>query len=238
MVTEKNGCTRMKSPSRVRRFAKPFVLLALASVLVAGCSSHKPTPFPVARDQCLDAGPVGSAGYGNCVKDQEIRKADALAELLDDDLPERQMVLAEGEDKYQETDFPETPFPGSFKVVDSVSATEKRTLPFKARITWKYSSKTLTPEYRVARRMKDMEKLIVPALEDKGLAKWICTVTGGQQREWIFYTQSEEAFIAKTRAILLQTGPYPIELSAKREPESSTQSLTENINMTPKKCVE
>ncbi|MFM9380844.1 DUF695 domain-containing protein [Pseudomonas sp. UV AK001] len=236
MIKDKTERSRKSYASGVRHFAKRISLLALAGVLVAGCSSHKPTPLVVAQNQCLDAGPVGTVAYETCVKEQENKKAKALAALLYGPFPERMVTSDDG--RFQESDFPDTPLIATFKVVDSLSATEKRALPFKARITWKYISKKVVPVERDRERMTEMEKLILPALEDKGLAKWICTVTGGQQREWIFYTQSEEAFIAKTRAILLQTGPYPIELSAKREPESSAQSLTETIRMTPKKCVE
>jgi len=71
----------------------------------------------------------------------------------------------------------------------------------------------------------------------------VCTVTGGQQREWIFYTRSDEAFIAQTQAVLTQTGPYPIELSARKElalgPEvQSGENLHGDIRITPKKCME
>ncbi|WP_192564729.1 DUF695 domain-containing protein [Pseudomonas gozinkensis] len=242
MVTEGSGRSRMTSASGVQYFTKQLPFLALASLLVAGCSSHEPTRFPAAPDQCLIAGPVNSTEYDRCVKDREIRKAEALEELLDNDAV-RMQVRTDIQSKFQESDFPATPLPGTFAVVDSISATEKQALPFKARITWKYSSPTHAPGYRVGKRMAEMEKLILPALQDKGLAKWICTVTGGGQREWIFYTQSDEAFIARTQAVLAQTGPYPIELTAKKEAVSGTElqsaeNLTEDIRMTPKKCME
>lgn len=221
-------------------------LLALASVLIAGCSSSKSnSPPPVERDPCLDAGPAKSVEYVNCVADREASKREALRALLDDTgVYSRQMQIAEFDDNtYQPSDFPDTPIPMIYKGADSISATEKRALSFKIRVTWKYSSKGVIPAPRDRVRMDEMERLILPAVQDKGLAKWVCTVTGGNQRQWIFYTRSDEAFIAQTQAVLAQTGPYPIELSARKEPTLSTEvqsseNLTEDIRITPKKCVE
>ncbi|MCK1784098.1 DUF695 domain-containing protein [Pseudomonas sp. TNT11] len=221
-------------------------LLVLASVLIAGCSSSKSnSPPPVERDPCLDAGPAKSVEYDNCVADREASKREALRALLDDTgVYSRQMQIVESEDNtYQPSDFPDTPIPMVYKGADSISATEKRALPFKIRVTWKYSSKGVIPAPRDRFRMDEMERLILPAVQDKGLAKWVCTVTGGHQREWIFYTRSDEAFIAQTQAVLAQTGPYPIELSARKEQALSTEvqsseNLPEDIRITPKKCVE
>ncbi|SDX17478.1 Family of unknown function [Pseudomonas syringae] len=88
-----------------------------------------------------------------------------------------------------------------------------------------------------------MERLILPALQEKGLAKRACTVTVGKQREWIFYTRNNEAFIDKTKAILAQTGPYPIELSAGKESTLSTEmhnggNSPGDSRITPKRCLE
>ncbi|MFJ4143043.1 DUF695 domain-containing protein [Pseudomonas sp. NPDC089734] len=221
-------------------------LLALASVLISGCSSSKSNSLPpVERDPCLDAGPTKSVAYDNCVADREASKREALRALLDDTgVYSRQVQIAEFDDNtYQASDFPDTPIPMAYKGVDSISATDKRALPFKIRVTWKYSSKGVIPAPRDRVRMDEMERLILLAVQDKGLAKWVCTVTGGHQREWIFYTRSDEAFIAQTQAALAHTGPYPIELSARKEPVLSTEvqnseNLPEDIRITPKKCVE
>ena len=219
-------------------------LLALAGVFVVGCSKSN-SPPPIERDSCMDAGQAKSVEYDNCVADREVRKREALRALLDDTgIYSRQMQIADSDDTtYQPSDFPDTPIPMAYRGIDSISVTEKRALPFKIRITWKYSSKDVMPAPRDRVRMDEMERLILPAVQDKGLAKWVCRVTGGHQREWIFYTRSDEAFIAQTQAVLSQTGPYPIELSARKEPALSTEmqgseNMPENIHITPKKCVE
>ncbi|WP_458130992.1 DUF695 domain-containing protein [Pseudomonas sp. R3-41] len=233
------GLSQMGVHNRLR-------LLALAGVLVTGCSSSQThSPPPVKRDRCLDAGPVKSVDDDNCVADRVVSQNVALSTLLDDtgDYPQPMEIVEVVDDIYQPSDFPDTPVPMLYKGVGSISATEKRALPFKIKITWKYSSEGLIPAPRDRVRMDGMERLILPAMQDKGLAKWVCTVTGGKQREWIFYTRNDEAFIAQTRAILAQTGPYPIELSARKEPALSTEiqsgeNLSEGIRITPKTCVE
>ncbi|MFJ2279514.1 DUF695 domain-containing protein [Pseudomonas sp. NPDC087803] len=215
-------------------------ILALASVLLSGCSSHT-LPRPVERDPCLDAGPVNTVGYDHCVAERDRQRKEALEALLDDDPAhlQRLQVIEMPDSKYQPSDFPDTPIPLSYRGVDSISLAEKQALPFKARIVWKYSSARLIPERRDALQMEKMQVLIMSAVQENGLAKWICTATGGQQREWIFYTQSDEAFIAKVRAALAQTGPYPIELKAQRDVTPTTLGqAAQDIRVTPKLCME
>ncbi|XHF33608.1 DUF695 domain-containing protein [Pseudomonas chlororaphis] len=244
MVIDKTGRSLMRSGFGVMHATNRFRLLAIVSVVVAGCSSSK-SPPPVERDACLAAGPAKSVDYDNCVANRERKSRAALEALLDDKFvyPPQQQIVEASESKYQPSDFPESPAPMIYKGLDSISLTEKRALPFKIRIVWKYTSTGVIPERRDAIRMAEMEKLIVPAVEEKRLAKWVCTVTGGHQREWIFYTQNDEAFTARTRSALSQGGPYPIELSARRDVVLSTGSqpadnLAEVIRITPKKCVE
>ncbi|WP_234778835.1 DUF695 domain-containing protein [Pseudomonas amygdali] len=230
------GCSQVGSLNRLW-------LLVLASVFMAGCSNFKTSPS-IERDPCLDAGPAKSVEYENCVADRKASQSEALKELLDDTgaySQGRQFALSD-RDIYQESDFPDTPIPIMYRGAGSISAAEKRALPFKIRITWKYSSKSLLPAPRDRIRMDQMERLILPALQEKGLAKWACTVTGGQQREWIFYTRNNEAFIVQTKAVLAQTGPYPIELSARKEPVLSTEmhkggNSPGDNRITPKSCV-
>ncbi|NWD76012.1 DUF695 domain-containing protein [Pseudomonas gingeri] len=221
-------------------------LLALASVLIVGCSSSKSNFSKlVERDPCLDTGPAKSVEYDNCMTDREARKSEALRVLLDDTgvYSQQEQMATFDDNTYQESDFPDTPIPLIYSGANSISAAEKQALPFKIRVTWKFSSKGLRASPIDSARMNKMERLILPAVQDKGLAKWVCTVTGGQQREWIFYTQSDEGFIAKTRGVLAQTGPYPIELSARKEPAlspevKSGENPPKNTRITPKNCME
>ncbi|WP_256576439.1 DUF695 domain-containing protein [Pseudomonas sp. B11(2017)] len=239
MVTEKTG-PKFLCLGRSQMGVHNLLWLALTSVLIAGCSrSHSPPP--VERDPCLDAGPAKSVEYDNCVADREASKKEALRALLDDTgvYSQRMQAVVVEDNIYQPSDFPDTPIPMVYKGIYTISVTEKRVLPFKIRVTWKFSPKETIPTPRVHFRMNEMERLILPAVQDKGLAKWVCTVTGGQQREWIFYTRSDDAFIAQVQTVLAQTGPYPIELSARKEPALSSEvQSSENIRITPKKCVE
>ncbi|MBW1248940.1 DUF695 domain-containing protein [Pseudomonas tolaasii] len=219
---------------------RPLTLLVLASVLTTGCAGHPPAPA-VERNPCLDEGPVHSVAFDRCVADRAADRAEALRRLLDDANPNpRQQALAEpGPDDYQDADFPDTPNPMLYQGARSVTAAERRALPYKIRITWKYSSKTLRPAPRDLSRMEQMRSLIVPAVQEQGLAKWLCTVTGGQQVQWIFYAESEESFRAQVNAALAKSGPYPLAFTTHKEPAPSGEmGEAETVRITPKTCME
>ncbi|MDD1006910.1 DUF695 domain-containing protein [Pseudomonas shahriarae] len=223
--------------------AWPFVLLlTLASMLSAGCSHP---PRPVDRDLCLDAGPAKSAAYESCAVDREERKAAALSAVLGDrPAYDRPLQLAEpDENSFQLSDFPDSPNPAIYSIAQSISASEKQAQPFKVRVTWKHASTTAMLAPRDRARMAKMEGLILSAVTDSGSAKWVCTVTGVHQREWIFYARSDDAFITRVQATLAPTGPYPIEFSSRKEPAWNAdglngEKLSEQIRITPKQCVE
>lgn len=91
--------------------------------------------------------------------------------------------------------------------------------------------------------MAEMEGLIRSAVTDSGSAKWVCMVTGVNQREWIFYARNDDAFITRVQTTLAPTGPYPIEFSSRKEPAWNADGLngekpTQQIQITPKQCVE
>jgi hypothetical protein len=179
------------------------------------------------------------------VADREVRKAAALNALLDDTgTSYRQLQIAEPDDNsFQLSDYPDIPSPVTYRIARSISAIEKQALPFKIRVTWKYPSGTVLPASQELARMDEMEDLILPAVKDKGLAKWVCTVTGEHRREWIFYTRSDDAFITRVQAALAPTGPYPIELSGRKEPAWGADGLNgdnqrREFRITPKQCVE
>ncbi|MFJ2709630.1 DUF695 domain-containing protein [Pseudomonas sp. NPDC087346] len=223
--------------------ALPLVLLlTLASVFSAGCS-HAP-PKTVERDPCLDAGPAKSTDYDSCVADRKERIAEALKALLGDrPAYDRPLQLAEpDESSFQLSDFPDSPSPAIYRIVHSISASEKQGLPFKVKVTWKHTTATSLLAPRDRARMAEVEGLIQSTVTDSRSAKWVCTVTGVHQREWIFYALSDDAFITRVQAALAPTGPYPIELSSRKEPEwrtdGSSGELSQQIQITPKQCVE
>ncbi|MCP2076351.1 UNVERIFIED_ORG: hypothetical protein J2Y77_005787 [Pseudomonas lini] len=183
--------SQMGAQSRLR-------LLALASLLIVGCASPKPDlPKPVERDRCLDAGPVNSVAFDSCVAKREARKQEALRALLDDSpTHEKNLVNIKIDEQ----------------ICTHLSRAEEQALPIVVVINWKFSPKTVMPTPADAARMKEMEKLLLPAVQDKGLARWICTTTYEHQREWHFFTRSYEDFSARAREALGPTGLYPIEL--------------------------
>ncbi|MFW9082033.1 DUF695 domain-containing protein [Pseudomonas sp. P2757] len=224
--------------------ARPLVwLLAFACVLITGCAT--PPPPEPSRDECLDAGPAKSAAYDACEASRTLQRAAALRALLDDTgASNRQMALADPEDiPYQEADFPDIASPMRYRMNGSITVIDKQALPFKVRVTWKYTSKTFLPEAIELERMDKMEDLLLSAVKDQGPAKWVCTVTGEHRREWIFYTPSDLVFISRLQSVLAPTGPYPVEWSTRKEPLRGANGQTDNnlpdeVRITPKLCME
>ncbi|MCW1248169.1 DUF695 domain-containing protein [Pseudomonas sp. SAICEU22] len=200
MVIEKTQCflqlSRMDTHNRLR-------LLALASLLLVGCSSYKPyPPKAVERDPCLDAGPVKSQAFDRCVADREARQKVALSALLDDGPShEKALVIVDLDEEH---------------CTKSLSPAEEQALPLSVIVSWKFSSETALPTPEDAARMKKMEALLLPAIQEKGLAKWLCTITSEHQREWLFLTRNHEDFFTQARTAL--NGTYPIEMRVNGAP--------------------
>lgn len=219
-----------------------FNFIMLMSLVIAGCSGPMvPAPASVLRDSCLKAGPVNSTDYANCVADSEAIKKEALDDLLSD-RPTHVVALAT-DAPFEDIDYPDTQAPMVYRTRGPISATELRALPFKASIRWKYVTKKILPEPRDRIRMDEMERLVIQAVEEKAQAKLMCTVTGNNQREWIFYAKNNNDFIALVGAALANSAPYPIQISAHNATFFDTQSNVRrtpagDIIFTPKNCLE
>ncbi|MGH2420505.1 DUF695 domain-containing protein [Pseudomonas canadensis] len=214
--------------------------IALASLLLAGCSHAGPQPT-AQRDHCLDKGPANSEAFERCAADREAQKTKMLKDVLAvlDTPPGRQPLAETGPDGYQEADFPQTPKVLNYQGERSISVAEKQALPYKVRIIWKYDSPYPVPGPGDVYRMGQMREQVVPAVEAQGLAKFVCTVTADQQVQWIFYAKSEETFMAQVNAALAKSDPSPLVFTATKEPAlSSEMAGAQSIRITPKTCME
>lgn len=216
------------------------VLLVLASLITTGCTrSH--TPKPVERDPCLDAGPAHTTAYAKCMSERKERQAEALRILLSDDPadnPQRQVAVP-GDSDFQPSDFPDEPMPASFRMPSDLNLKDTQAFPYKSRISWKYVSDRFLPSSKESARMMQVDRLIKAAVTADGFAKWGCTVTGGKRQVWVFYTLDDAAFVSRVQAALAQTGPYPIELSSRKQADFSAEvPNTEQTRLTPKRCLE
>lgn len=214
----------------------------LMGMLIGGCSGPlAPAPAPL-QDHCLEEGPANSAGYARCVANLEAVKQQALADLLED-RPARVWVVDPDADRFKAADYVNSQVPMSYQFVASIPATSLQSLPIKATIRWKYASMGFLPEPVDRVRMDEMERLVIAALEEKGQAKWVCTLTGASQREWIFYASDEQAFKATVEAALANRAPYPIQISALRAPflnpgKKGAEQSSDTIYFSPAKCVQ
>ncbi|WP_311881106.1 MULTISPECIES: DUF695 domain-containing protein [unclassified Pseudomonas] len=207
-----------------------FLLLVSTALLNTGCSHPPP---PIERDPCLDEGPLHSAAYDDCVVDRNDERAAALNAILGNgpDLYPQMRLAEPGEDTFQESDYPDTPSPMSYRTARSISATEQQALPFKMKVRWNYTSRKLLPRPRDLVRMNEMEALLLSAAADDGLAKWI------------FYARSDTDFMNQMQALLAPSGPYPVEWSGRKEPARNAERANSadpsgEIRITPKRCLE
>ncbi len=95
-------------------------------------------------------------------------------------------------------------------VMSAGETRQKQALPFKVRVTWKHALATAMLAHRDLARMAEFEGLMLSAVTESGSAKWVCTVTGVHQREWIFYARNDDAFITRVQATLAPTGALPV----------------------------
>jgi hypothetical protein len=235
---------RIKSNDRntLNRTLPLLMLLASSALLNAGCSHPPP---PVDRDPCLDEGPSQSAAYEDCVVDRNDERDAALKAILGTgpDLYTQARLADPGEFPLQDSDYPDIPGPMSYHTANKISAAEQQALPFKMKIRWNYTSRKFLPRPRDLVRMNEMEALLKSAATENGLAKWVCTVTGEQRREWVFYARSDADFMTRMQTILAPTGPYPVEWSGRKDPAHNVEGTSKadasgEILITPKLCVE
>jgi hypothetical protein len=94
--------------------------------------------------------------------------------------------------------------------------------PDRVILVWKYSSESGMPVVAERERMERLEDLMLPAVEAKAQAVLVLVSTGEGFREWIYYTQSESAFLDKLNETLKKGPRFPIEIHAAPDPAWST----------------
>jgi hypothetical protein len=67
--------------------------------------------------------------------------------------------------------------------------------------------------------MDRMEDLLEPHVEKDGLATLVLVSTGEGLREWVYYTRSREAFMARMNAAFKDLPRFPIEIDLWADPK-------------------
>lgn len=99
---------------------------------------------------------------------------------------------------------------------------EKSSLPDRVILVWRYESQSGLPAAAEREAMDRLEDLLAPVVEKSGFAMLALVTTGENLREWIYYTESEEAFLHALNEALAQQPQFPIEIHAAPDPKWST----------------
>ena len=91
--------------------------------------------------------------------------------------------------------------------------------PFRIIIVWKYESETGQPVTDDHQRMNELEDLLEAALNRDRFATLALVSTGEGLREWTYYTQSEDEFVARLNYAFAGTPEFPIEIHTAYDPE-------------------
>lgn len=95
-------------------------------------------------------------------------------------------------------------------------------LPARATITWKYLGANGMPEAADSASMDKLDNLMHKVLVQTGTAKLVSVATGNGQKQWIFYTKSEDAFFLKLDKGVAKLPPFPIHMIVADDPGWTT----------------
>jgi Family of unknown function (DUF695) len=83
-------------------------------------------------------------------------------------------------------------------------------------ITWRFQGQV--PRADVNQRQLAFERALDP-LSMEGEAELVQVTTGMNRKEWLYYVQSSDAFMARLNALLADHPRYPIEIEFHEDPE-------------------
>ncbi len=83
--------------------------------------------------------------------------------------------------------------------------------PVRIIITWPYKGNKGMPSAAEQARMEELENALEP-IEADGVANLVLVSTGNDLKEWTYYVQSEQAFLAHLNARLGAKPALPIEI--------------------------
>jgi Family of unknown function (DUF695) len=84
--------------------------------------------------------------------------------------------------------------------------------PFRIIIAWRYQSETGQPIAMEHKQMNQLEYLLEPVFSQNHFVILALVSTGEDLREWTYYAESEEGFMARLNFALDGTPAFPIEI--------------------------
>lgn len=90
--------------------------------------------------------------------------------------------------------------------------------PIRIIVVWKYESDTGQPLAEDHERMNQFEDILEAALNRDGFATLALVSTGEGLREWTYYAQTEEEFMARLNYAFAGLPEFPIEIHTAYDP--------------------
>jgi Family of unknown function (DUF695) len=110
-----------------------------------------------------------------------------------------------------------------FRYAEQFSPTfERKSQPIRIIIVWRYHSESGQPVSDEHRRMNEMEDALESALDPNGFTTLALVSTGEDLREWIYYSKSEDEFMARLNFAFTEAPRYPIEIHIAADPNWDT----------------
>lgn len=91
--------------------------------------------------------------------------------------------------------------------------------PDRVTIAWTYSSANGMPSKAERESMDRMEDLLAPYVEKASLSMLVLVMTGEGLREWVYYSKSQNEFMAKINEVLRGLPQFPVEIDLWKDPE-------------------
>jgi len=86
-------------------------------------------------------------------------------------------------------------------------------------LVWRFESETGMPCNQDVQRMDDLEDALAPSVEADDFATLALVSTGNGLREWTYYADSSDEFMARLNVALSGLPPFPIEIHDAPDPE-------------------
>jgi hypothetical protein len=99
---------------------------------------------------------------------------------------------------------------------------DRSSQPVRIIIVWQYRSERGQPMAEDHQRMNLMEDALEPALDRDRFATLAIVSTGEDLREWTYYAESEDEFMARLNFALAGMSAFPIEIHIAHDPKWNT----------------
>jgi hypothetical protein len=96
---------------------------------------------------------------------------------------------------------------------------KRSSYPDRVSIAWTYKSADGMPSKAERESMDRLENLLAPYVEQTSLSMLVLVSTGEGLREWVYYSKSQNDFMARVNEALRGLPRFPVEIDLWKDPE-------------------